>query len=512
MKYLIDIFFVLFVFLCIDCSHSSTPDRDYDKNKKELTRIYEKLRSHVSIADETGVDSLACYFDKFGDASDALKAHYVVASFYMLEKERQKAYVEFKNLVNHYSPVDDDCGKDIMRCTYSNLQKLCREAKDVKLAWTWWEAALSSRLYTGESQYMLYNDKAWIFMSMNERDSCEKYLQASFENMKRYPKWDKNKKNSLCDQMEYYAARGDDAYYKMLDSVAAVHHVYSTFTAMDRGFSMMKNGNRDSADIYFRQAVHEAPRTSMHACIQLAISAKRQNNIDSLFSYFQKYVTAYDSLYFEEARTYAGHLDIVYDNHEKEMQIAKHRIQQLITCIVMVLALLLAIAGWYGMYRYRARMLEESERVHRAMRHTETLEEKLKDTIEHHERLQMMESARRKAELQQSIDDVLIKLKHYAENGGGAKDDLLTNLVALHAASAPYFAKSITLKYPNASFTDILLCVLVVQGFTQREISSLLAQERQKVRSNMIRISKNISGEPIGRMDGFKQLLDEFMV
>lgn len=511
MKHLISIVVPLMLLLSVSCSRQQVQELNYEKNKQELVRVYKKLRSHISIADETGVDSLACYFEeKRHSVHDAMMAQYVWASYCMQKNENQEAYLGLRKLIDRYAHATNEEERDILRCTYSKLQQICRDANDMKLARQWWEQAARSGLYAGDKLYMLYNDRAWIFMRQNELDSCDKYLHLAFENMKKYPDWDFNKEGDLASQMIFFAYRGDDVQYRVRSKVAA-QHPYQRVSALDKGFSMMKHGMQDSAKVYFRMAVLDNPVSSKIACIQMAVFAKKHNDIDTLFSYFQKYVTACDSLSRLDEATFAGHLDIVYDNHAKEMKIANQRVHMLAFCLALVVLLLLAIVGWYGTYHYRMRMNAERGRVLLEKQQTVQLEMKLKDALDTYARAQACETEKRKVELQYRFDEVLMKLKRCAEDGCGDRDELFTAIVGLHAEYAPYFSKAITLKYPKASFTDVLLCVLAVHGLSQKEISALLDQDRQKVRSSMVRISKNLNGAPIGRMQDFRTMLEGFI-
>lgn len=56
---------------------------------------------------------------------------------------------------------------------------------------------------------------------------------------------------------------------------------------------------------------------------------------------------------------------------------------------------------------------------------------------------------------------------------------------------------------------DILVCILAVMNFKLTEIACLTNYDRQEVRQFMLRISKGLTGEPIGRMADFKTMLDE---
>lgn len=508
MKHLLHIILVFLTITGSSCTHQPSHDKDYEKNKRELTRIYTKLRTHNSIADETCVDTLTKYFDKHGDKHEIYQAHYVKATQLYSKNNKQAAYIEFKNLLLMDTSNEEE--RDVKRCIYSNLQNLCRDANDTRLAWICWEQAKNSKLYLGEKEYMLLKDKAWIFKDENRLDSCDKYLQLAFEKMKKYPHWDMNKKSELCNQLIYFAFRGKDDLYRERYNLAKTHP-YNNNSHIILAFSQLKHGHRDSADIFFRQALNEDPKTAMTACIELAISAKKQNNIDSLFTYFQKYVTAHDSLYNYQRKSYAGHLNLVYENHQQETKNARHRILMLTICLAMAIALLMAIAGWYGAYFYRIRLLKEKENTERANQRTEILESKLREAIEKQTKIQTEEAERRKANLQQNLDEVLMKLKMYAEKGCNEKDSIFTTLITLHSEYAPYFTKAITLKYPKASFTDLLLCTLIVQGLSQKEICVLLDQDRQRVRSSMIRISKNLTGKSVGRMEDFKTLLETYL-
>lgn len=511
MKHLFHIILVLLALNSGSCTFGPYRDIDYEKNKKELTRIYTKQRTHKSIAGETGVENLVWYFDKNGDEHDIFQAHYVMADYYRYSDEAQKSYLEYRKLLKLFPEQANAEEKDVMRCVYSNLQSICREANDFKLMWRWWEEAQKSGLYDGGDLYMLLGDKAWNFSAESKIDSCEKYMQLTFENLLRYPEWNKNKEGTLSDQKIYYAINGNDFEYRKRDSLAKMHP-YENDRKIDIGFSFLKKGLRDSADIYFIQEVNEGGESMDVACIELAISAKKRNDIGSLFLYFQKYVDASEINYAKHRKIFSGHLDVIYENNEQEMKIAEYRIRVLAFNCVLAFAVLIAIAGWYGAYLYRKRMLLEQEKTLHEKQRTENLELKLKEAMESQAIVQTEEAEKRKATLLQNIDEVLMKLKMCAEKGNCDKDSLFMSIMNLHAEYVPLFSKSITLKYPKASFTDLLLCMLVVHGLSQREISVLFEQDRQKVRSNMLRISKNLTGKSVGRMEDFKALLETYLV
>lgn len=151
------------------------------------------------------------------------------------------------------------------------------------------------------------------------------------------------------------------------------------WTIIRGGFA--KAGQRDSAEVYSRRAL-ESPEHAQSAAIQLGVAARNQHKHDTVFHYFQKSATLFDSIIEPQNKSFTRDLEAFYQNHEHEQKIAAQRITILTETLICVVVLLLAVAGFLIAFFYRHRINKTREELHSEQTKREELELQLLEIMD----------------------------------------------------------------------------------------------------------------------------------
>lgn len=176
----------------------------------------------------------------------------------------------------------------------------------------------------------------------------------------------------------------------------------------------------------------------------------------------------------------------------------------------MLLSSLLAAAiGWSMMVRIKRRLKNAKIKIAKSNEIQRQLEDKLKLALESSSGKSQLPNDSMRAQKRILLANQVISLKQKANNNQTTSVEVCEEIVQLFAELHPSIISKLYAKYQEIKPTDILICILVSQGFGQSEIARITNHERQHVRQYIQRISKGLTGESIGRMADFKALLDE---
>lgn len=504
LKYSISII-VLFA-VTIACENSRKDN--YSAKHAELMHIYNDYVAHKPLPPLAKIDSLQLYFEKYGTDEDRLLSHYCKGASYYQDHCKRAAYMEmrkgYEEAPSHLSPL----AREIMRGVLYHLQRLCIIDFNYTEAEQWWRKADSLKVYSDEKMYSHYCNKAMLLFYDHREDSGSFYLKKSLDNIRQYPSWDENKSACLSDISAYYAVTGKTAEFKEVYKLLQLHpyHGESTTKDVDLGLFYAQQGMRDSADYHFREALKLPPIYALSAALQLGISARNRQMHDSVFFYFQKCVSLYDSIVAEQGNSFTRDVEAICDNHEKERKIAEQRMKILRTELWLVVALLIAFLGFGIAFVYREHLRKTRKDLEFEQKRREEVEARLQETIDEMSRRQ---KALEEEDTQKSLKAMLHELACMADAKKSASTEHLAQLVGVFTAQYPHVYEKMKSEYARIKSTDYVICILVKSDFKQSQIAKLLDRENAEIYHFIKRISKGLTGEPIGRMEDFKAMLDE---
>lgn len=495
------------VLLCLAFACDNSRRVEYINKKAELTHIYKNYRDHKPLAEPEKLDSLLEYFEKNGSAEDVFLCSYCKGAALCENRLYKTAYQELyksyelapKSLVGET--------RDAMCGLLSHMQQLCAYDYNLKEALMWWKKADSLKIFEPDVLYRLYYDRAMLFLYNQKQDSCNVYINKSVENMLRYPMWDDNKRGCLSSIVSYHAVTGNNAEFKKVYRILLQHPYDVDDTNLDyvRGLFYSQLGKKDSARIFFRRALKD-PDHALSAATQLGIDARNHKMHDTVFYYFQKCVTIYDSIVAAQGKSYTRDLEAFYKAQEKEQKIAEQRITILSITLGLCVALLLALAGAWLSFAYRKHLKRTRRELDDEKKRREELEIRLQEALDsvHNPLLD-----KEREDMKQELDKILHELACLADAQKAASTEMMAELIRLFVTLYPEACEGMKACYPRIKSSDYVICALAMFDFKQSQIAKLMDRENSEVYNFMRRISKGLTGEAIGRMSDFKVMLEE---
>lgn len=510
MKHLI-LFFTLCSLLLASCNDYGQHSPQYEHNRQELMRIREKSSHHIVITDEMGMDSLYEFFRQHGTPEDRFVASYCKAIVLHETGEKENAFnLMIATYNDRPATVTEAVRITMMRMLDYFLVNYIwdRDAPNIK---KWIKEAEAPGLWDPRQAYILYQRKATYFDILQKTDSCRHYMERACDNMMEYAGWDENKSMILGEIAGWYAQRGEHDQFIRLYRVLQEHPYQQRHDATDfyAGLSYNQTGQRDSAEICFRRASHsDNPEVVRYAYIQLAIMARNAAQHDSVFAYFQGYVSACDSVLLKQQAEATQKLEAAYRIREQENKLSRQKIFILTLMVAMFVLLLCAAFGWIMFDKVRKKKAEKEVELERERELCLQLQHQLQMLLENEEKEKQNNLQVQKQQLDKYIEHLHSILDTSPKNFTESDIAVLSE----HFTKAfPNFVQKISDIYPRLKKHDIALCALILYGFGHTEIGHFLHKERQHINNVMRRISKNLTGDPVGRTEHFKTLLEKYM-
>lgn len=482
-------------------------ETEYAAKKAEVTHVYEGFLAHKPLPDSQKMDSLVGYFEENGIKEDKMLCSYLKGASYYQDGCRKAAYQELRQAYDAALMPLSERSKDVMRGILSHLQYLCLADYNTEEAMRWWKVADSLKVYKEDNLYVQHYEYAMLMYYSQKQNDCETFLQKSIQNMLCYPEWDENKSGCLSNIAYFYAVSGNEEGFKSVCSLLQQRPFYGKNSQVDyyKGLFFMKSGRRDSAEVCFRRAL-QSPEHAYPAALQLGIAARNRHEDDTVFYYFQKCVTLTDSIIEAQGKSYTRDLEALYRNKEHEQKIAEQRVTILTGALVCIVVLLLALGSFMIAFFYRRRFKQTHEELGFEQSKREELEIHLQEIMD---KLQAKKTPNEDEEAKIAMAELLHMLECMADAGKSASTVVLAQLTTLIVSIHPDVCESMKREYPRIKSTDIVICSLVKYGFKQAQIAKLLDRESSEIYHFILRISKGLTGEPIGRMADFLAMLDE---
>lgn len=504
---LILILFGLTMVGCLD--KQSTPE--YLRNKKELLRIRKKAKQHIPIGDETGIDSLVAFFDENGTDEDIFMAHFYKGWNLFYSANTIQAYACFREAYNLRPKEESETTRDIMRSLFSALQLTSAEEGFSENSEYWWKVADKSGVYTKPYRYLHSYDKAKNMYQSRQCDSCVFYLRRALKEMLENPVWDLNQTATLSELTASFAMMGETDDFVQCNKLLRQHpyHRDNKSTAFSIGLFFQKNGERDSAIYYFNEATKSTDDVALAAYAQLATDARRRGDSEALFECYYRSMQCYDRWFKSKSESYTRKLEAAYQKEELTRQVGEQERRIVISLLSLVGVLLLGVVGWGYYLLMRRKLINTRKSLEEVQKERAVLELQLTQTLEE---MQAQKLSANRVELggaRKQLEELVVKMKEYATFRVAAPHAECESFVRLYIDLYPCALSSLREAYPDIKSTDILICLLVYNGFGISQIARITNYERQEIRQFMMRISKGLTGEAIGRMSDFKVMLEE---
>lgn len=474
-------------------------------------RIRHKSKQHKSLADETGIDSLVVFFEENGTGEDEFVARFYAAWYLYDCGLHKQAYEAFRYLYNTSPETNTELTQDVMRSVYTMLQTICLKDGDVDNAEKWWQKSEASGVYATHFKYILYENKAFVLYEKKVEDSCVYYLNRSFDELIKDESWDENKSWCLNEQAAFFAMCGKTYEFERRNELLKLHPYEGEdgSTNLNIGLLFLQQAKRDSAIYYFKKAISGTDEVALAAYAQLAIDANNRGEHDSIFEYYQHSMERWNNMFQQKSESYTKRLESIYHNQELSEQLAQKKITTLILILCLLASLLLIVACGSGIVLLQRKRKYDRIRLERAKLSNARLEQNLQRVIED---LQNSKRALTNQEMQEKLKKLnmlTLELKQYAQDKSIAPHQLCEDFMALYTEISLDAVTRLKNAYNEIKTKDLLLCALVVQGFSISEIAYITDHDRQEIRQYFLRISKGLVGEAIGRIADFKAMLDE---
>lgn len=498
---------VITLFLPIACDNARKAE--YSVKRAELLRVYNDYLEHKPLPFQLfeKIDSMQSFFEDYGTKEDCFICQYCKGAILYQNNCRKSAYTEMRKGYEE-APVDlSHLSKGVMRGVLSHLQYMCSIDNNFSEAKMWWNRADSLKIFADEESYRLYYDRAMLLYYEQQRDSSSVFMRKSVENMERYRSWDENKRACLSNIVSMYAIEGNHEEFKKVYSLLEQHPYHGADSNLDfyNGLVYSQLGKGDSANQCFRKALDD-PDYALHAAIQLGVWARNHQMHDTVFYYFQKCVTIYDSIVAAQGKSYTRDLEAFYKAQEKEQKIAEQRITILSITLGLCVALLMALAGAWLSFAYRKHLKRTRRELDDEKKRREELEIRLQEALDsvHNPLLD-----KEREDMKQELDKILHELACLADAQKAASTEMMAELIRFFVSLYPEACEGMKACYPRIKSSDYVICALAMFDFKQSQIAKLMDRENSEVYNFMRRISKGLTGEAIGRMSDFKVMLEE---
>lgn len=499
------------VFFITACNKFEQKSAQYAQNKQQLIRISEKAQQHIPIIDESGIDSLDDFFCEYGTEEDAFCASFYKGVYLQQLGDDKSAFNQFLTLYNNRPSNETPLIRSItVKILDYFLTRYIRDKDIEKLRW-WIAEADDVAGYDERISYALFQRKAYLYIILEKPDSALHYMDLAFDNMMQYSEWDQNKSMILTEMAGWYAQRGEHDEFMKLYEVLKRHPYKGKSSSTDfyAGLYYNQMGQRDSAEVCFQRATNSSAEVARQAYVQLATMAHHNAEHDSVFAYFQGYVSACDSLLLHQQAESTQKLEAAFKSREQESQIDRQHIFILSLLVLLLSVTLVAIVAWRVVITIKRRMLEKTKELENERLQKERLLVQLQMALDgaQHE---SNEIANARIKL---LEDKLATMRVcLADKTHGFKDIEIQELSQLFVKAYPHFVQNITEVYPRFKPYDIILCVLALNDFGHTDIGRILQKERQQISNAIRRISQGLVGENTSRMETFKKILQEFLV
>jgi hypothetical protein len=329
-------------------------------------------KSYVDMSTDSILTEVADYYDRHGSANEKMRAHYLLGCAYRDMGEAPMALQAYYDAISYADTTRNDCDVNILIGIYGQMAHLFH-LQNLPYDEIW---AVNHYIHyvskTDNPEEYLVAQKQLIkpYYLLNKKDTVLQIINNTYQSLKSIGSIQKAA-STLTTSIYIYIERGEIE--KASKALSVFENESGLFDGKGniakgregfyyiKGFYELMTNNIDSAELYFRKAIHYGYNSEGYKGL-LAVY-KRKKNADSIFFFANKYEEAQDSLH-NRMQTNAIHqMSSLYKYTRSQNEAARERnraqraIILLIAIIMLSILLLLIIA--FIILRYRKKKKEK---------------------------------------------------------------------------------------------------------------------------------------------------------
>jgi len=359
--------------------HLLTQYKDSIQTASKAHRMYYHLlladamnKAYVDMTTDSILKEVADYYDRHGSANEKMRAHYLLGCAYRDMGEAPMALQAYYDAISYADTTRNDCDVNILIGIYGQMAHLFH-LQNLPYDEIW---AVNHYIHyvskTDNPEEYLVAQKQLIkpYYLLNKKDTVLQIINNTYQSLKSIGSIQKAA-STLTTSIYIYIERGEIE--KASKALSVFENESGLFDGKGniakgregfyyiKGFYELMTNNIDSAELYFRKAIHYGYNSEGYKGL-LAVY-KRKKNADSIFFFANKYEEAQDSLH-NRMQTNAIHqMSSLYKYTRSQNEAARERnraqraIILLIAIIMLSILLLLIIA--FIILRYRKKKKEK---------------------------------------------------------------------------------------------------------------------------------------------------------
>ncbi len=359
--------------------HLLTQYKDSIQTASKAHRMYYHLlladamnKAYVDMTTDSILKEVADYYDRHGSANEQMRAHYLLGCAYRDMGEAPMALQAYYDAISYADTTRNDCDVNILIGIYGQMAHLFH-LQNLPYDEIW---AVNHYIHyvskTDNPEEYLVAQKQLIkpYYLLNKKDTVLQIINNTYQSLKSIGSIQKAA-STLTTSIYIYIERGEIE--KASKALSVFENESGLFDGKGniakgregfyyiKGFYELMTNNIDSAELYFRKAIHYGYNSEGYKGL-LAVY-KRKKNADSIFFFANKYEEAQDSLH-NRMQTNAIHqMSSLYKYTRSQNEAARERnraqraIILLIAIIMLSILLLLIIA--FIILRYRKKKKEK---------------------------------------------------------------------------------------------------------------------------------------------------------
>ena len=329
-------------------------------------------KAYVDMTTDSILKEVAEYYDRHGSANEKMRAHYLLGCAYRDMGEAPMALQAYYDAISYADTTRNDCDVNILIGIYGQMAHLFH-LQNLPYDEIW---AVNHYIHyvskTDNPEEYLVAQKQLIkpYYLLNKKDTVLQIINNTYQSLKSIGSIQKAA-STLTTSIYIYIERGEIE--KASKALSVFENESGLFDGKGniakgregfyyiKGFYELMTNNIDSAELYFRKAIHYGYNSEGYKGL-LAVY-KRKKNADSIFFFANKYEEAQDSLH-NRMQTNAIHqMSSLYKYTRSQNEAARERnraqraIILLIAIIMLSILLLLIIA--FIILRYRKKKKEK---------------------------------------------------------------------------------------------------------------------------------------------------------
>lgn len=494
-----------------DLKPASKKWNESDKMQFELLRVEAHDKNFDKQKSDSLMQKLVAYYDEHGNRNERMTAYYYMGSCY---RDLGETPLALEWYCKAYE-IADTTSNDFNRKRYMAIMTQAAEILSFENNYAeelLWYKRILDFLSDSEIDAALLNNAAESYFSNGLKDTASILFNKSFQLYQKENNWTDAAYMSISTQIAFFILQEDMEnvekrlpYFKCglsNEPTGADEYNYALYHE--------KTGHIDTALYHYKMATKKGhpyvTRGAYQHLYNLYVSTGQR---DSANWYAERYMSISDSLthVMEEERTLRISKQYAYNRKQKELtELRATNLEFYNWMLALTLGLLVSGGActvlWLHFKKQREKVMRQSCTIAR-----QEVERKQLIT-----RMKKLENKTKKMTESQIEDMDRLLRKFHILAGKNIQPELpdWKQLGDFFHMAYPALAKSMNNRNGKLSITSEQLCILTRFGFSSQEINALLSISRQNAYNLRIRISQQLAGKELGRIEDFTLWLQGF--